>query len=52
MNIFFDNMNMDLNAVMKNADKFFGGNYNIKINVIKDEPKNLSFKSWLKWYNS
>lgn len=39
-----------------NIDTFFGGKSNITVQIIdtneKKEPKNLTFKKWMKWINS
>ncbi len=53
----FSKMDSEFENFSTNADKFFGGNSNISVEIIdnkkeKKEPKNLSFKKWLKWSNS
>jgi hypothetical protein len=50
----FSKMDSEFENFSTNAEKFFGNNISVEIidNNKKKEPKNLSFKKWLKWLNS
>ncbi len=52
----FSKFDMDAETFNSYADQMFGGKSNIKVQICdkddKKEPKNLSFKKWIKWLNS
>jgi hypothetical protein len=56
MDKIFSKVDSNANNINEYADTFFGGKSNISIKIIdskeKKEPKNLTFKKWMKWINS
>ncbi len=56
MDKIFSKVDSNANNINEYADTFFGGKSNISIQIIdskeKKEPKNLTFKKWMKWINS